>query len=121
MTEWAKVVTLPLGLAGLAIYLVYLLAKTKSNKPRWLLPAAITILGFAVVGGLFLYHQQLQKANAAAKVQTKTNVQQKSSGQGSPNVQGVQGDVTITVDQSNGKTQQQKPPAREPKPDSSNQ
>jgi hypothetical protein len=45
--------------------------------------------------------------------QQKNQVQQTSSGQGSPNVQGVHGDVTITVDQSN--TESQKPPAKKPK------
>jgi hypothetical protein len=42
-------------------------------------------------------------------------VQQISTGEGSPNVQGVQGDVTITVDQSKGKTEEQKPPVKKPK------
>jgi hypothetical protein len=50
-----------------------------------------------------------------AKQQTNSNVQQTSTGEGSPNVQGVQGDVAITVDQSSGKTEAQKPPASKPK------
>jgi len=44
-----------------------------------------------------------------------SNAQQTSTGEGSPNVQGVQGDVTITVDQSNGKTAVQKPSDKKPK------
>jgi TIR domain/IPT/TIG domain len=50
-----------------------------------------------------------------------TQVQQTSSGAGSPNVQGVQGDVTITVDQSTGKTRTEKKKPAENKPKQENQ
>jgi len=48
-------------------------------------------------------------------------VQQTSTGAGSPNVQGVQGDVTITVDQSTGKTSTEKEKPAENKPKQENQ
>jgi len=55
---------------------------------------------------------------APAKQQSNLQVQQTSTGDGSPDVQGVQGDVTITVDQSKGKTEAQKPPAKKPNQES---
>jgi len=41
-------------------------------------------------------------------------VQQKTSGPGSPTIQGVQGDVNVTVDQSSGKTKPEKPQPKKP-------
>jgi len=59
---------------------------------------------------------EVKKAATPPQQQTNSNVQQTSTGAGSPNVQGVQGDVTITVDQSTGKsTTAQKPAAQKPK------
>jgi hypothetical protein len=58
-----------------------------------------------------------QFAELARKTGTETGrqptnkVQQSTSGPGSPAVQGVQGDVTITVDQSSGEAKPKKPPA----------
>jgi hypothetical protein len=129
MTEWTKVVTNPLGLAGFALFLVFgYLARAKRNdERRWLSPAAVALAVVALVGCLLIAYKQLPKpspqpvqaiqAQPPVKQQTNNNVQQTSSGEGSPNVQGVQGDVTITVDQSKGKTEAQKPPAKKPPPE----
>src|SRR5271166_1026245 len=126
MTSWTKVVTEPLGLAGFALFLVFgYLAKVRRNdERRWLSPAAVALALLALVGGLLIAYKQLPQPSPQpattqtqppAKQQTNSNVQQTSTGEGSPNVQGVQGDVTITVDQSKGKTEAQKPPAKKPK------
>ena len=130
MTPWTKVVTEPLGLAGFALFLVFgYLAKVKRNdERRWLSPVAFAIAAVALVGGLGIAYVKVRKPVApsiqtgkpAAPTQQQTNqqVQQTSTGEGSPNVQGVQGDVTITVDQSKGKTEMQKSAAKKPKPES---
>jgi hypothetical protein len=59
-----------------------------------------------------------RKASVGSGQQPMNQVQQRSTGPGSPNVQGVQGDVTITVDQ-NGSEAKPKKPA-EKKPDQKN-
>jgi hypothetical protein len=127
INEWTKVVMHPLGLAGFALFLVFsLLAKLKRrNERRWLFPAMIAMAGIALLGGLGLAYTQLQGSSAAVVAQpspTPTPVQrqvnqglQRSSGPGSPNVQGVQGDVTITVDQSSGKPVPQETEAKKAK------
>ena len=115
MNEWVKVVTDPLGLAGFALFLVFgYLAKVKrSDERRWLTRVASCAAIAALVGGLAIGYVRIPKANSPPAqnkpAQSQINqVQQTSSGPGSPNVQGVQGDVTITVDQSSGQTKQQK-------------
>jgi hypothetical protein len=127
MSEWAKVVTQPMGLAGFALFLVFsCLAKVKKqDELRWLSPVAIVLAAVALIGGLALAYVQTPKPPASAVQPSNTpppsrqqnnKVQQSSSGNGSPNVQGVQGDVTITMDQSNGKTDTKgKKPAEKPK------
>ena len=128
MGAWTKVVTHPLGLAGFALFLVFgYLAKAKRNdERRWLAPAAVVLALAALAGGILLSYVQGPKplpqpaqavqAASPSKQQTNSNVQQTSTGEGSPNVQGVQGDVTITVDQSTGKTSTKKPTEKKPKP-----
>lgn len=110
--EWTKVVTQPLGLAGFVLFLVFgLFAKLKrGDERRWLFPVIIVMAGIALLGGLSLSYFQVQRANAAVMAapapapaplkQSNEVVRQTSTGEGSPNVQGVQGAVTITVDQS---------------------
>lgn len=122
MREWTKVLIHPLGLTGFALFLVFgLFAKFKQrDQRRWLFLAAILMAFIALLGGLSLAYVQIrgtvtavsstQKSSTApSPAQQQTNqVQKTSSGPGSPNVQGVQGDVTITVDQSSGRTEPHK-------------
>ncbi len=130
MSEWAKVVTHPLGLAGFALFLVfaYLARAKRSDERRWISPIAVAAAVVALVAGLTLsyiqaLHRQLtpppavQAGKPPVSGQQQTNqVQQTTTGPGSPAVQGVQGNVTITVDQSTGKTKTeiQKPPEKKP-------
>jgi hypothetical protein len=115
MGTWAKVVSEPLGLAGFALFLMFAyLGKVKSGDNRtWISPVAFVLAAATLLGGFSLAYLQMkrtvapaaavQNAPATAVPQTN-NAQQSSTGAGSPNVQGVKGDVTITVDQSTGKT-----------------
>ena len=110
MTQWIRVVTEPLGLAGFALFLVFgYLAKAKSNdERRWLSPVAVALAVIALAGGLAPAYVQATKPATQSSSTGKTpqteaqqtnKVEQSSTGPGSPNVQGVQGDVNITVDQ----------------------
>ncbi len=124
MPDWTKVITHPLGLAGFALFLIFgLLAKVKRrDERRWLPPIAIVMALIALVGGLGLAYMQIrgqtpplpsQTSRTPASSQQQTNqVQQTTTAPGSPTVQGVQGDVTITVDQSSGKTETTKTQAK---------
>jgi hypothetical protein len=114
MTEWTKVVTNPLGLAGFALFLVFgVLAKLKRNdERRWLSPAAVSISAIALIGGLLLAYAQTPRSQPArpAAAQSCNDTDIKTSGQGSPVVNCANGPVNITVDQSSGTK-----PAAEPK------
>jgi uncharacterized membrane protein len=117
MSDWTKVVTDPLGLAGFALFLVFgFLAKLKRRDlRRWLAPLAMIMAVIALVGGLSLAYVQVRRSAQPVPVQTKSPAApsqptsiQVTTGQGSPTVNGVNGDVNITVDQSSGKTETQK-------------
>ena len=55
-----------------------------------------------------------RKAGIETGQQPTNRVQQNTSGPGSPAVQGAQGDMTITVDQSSGEAKQKKPAEKRP-------
>jgi hypothetical protein len=123
MTGWTQVITHPLGLAGFALFLVFgYLAKVKRNdERRWISRAAVAAAVVGLAGGLIIAYAQILKPtipsvrSAAPPVQQQTNqVQQSTTGPGSPAVQGVQGDVTITVDQSSGEAKPQKSAPKQP-------
>ena len=124
--DWAKVVTEPLGLAGFALFLVFgVLSRLKAkDERRWLGPLAAAMAVIALAGGLLLAYLKagttLQPASTIQPPQTQTNtVQQTTTGKGSPIVQGVQGDVTVNVDQSEGTQAKHKSastPAKKPVP-----
>ena len=125
MQDWTKVVTEPLGLGGFALFLVFgVLSRIKGGEERrWLAPLAMGMAFLALAGGLTLaYVKASHEASAAPTAMpaphpaptTQVNqVEQKTSGPGSPAVQGVQGDVTINVDQSAG-TWKDKPTHKKP-------
>jgi hypothetical protein len=124
MALWTKIVTEPLGLAGFALFLIFAYpgkVKKEDNR-RWLSPVASACAVVALIGGLALAYIQLSKPRSHTPVDQNLNpsqqqtdrVQQNSSGPGSPNVQGVQGDVTVTVDQSSGNMEQKRAPKRKP-------
>ena len=111
MQDWTKVVTEPLGLAGFALFLVFgVLSRIKRQKElRWMGPVASGMAILALAGGLTLAFLKSSRPSAAspppaaaAQPIQKNQVEQTTTGPGSPIVQGVQGDVTITVDQSSG-------------------
>jgi len=116
MSEWVKVVTHPLGLAGFALFLVfgYLAKEKRQDTRRWLPAVAVAMAVITLVGGLYLSYSRVftppgratQTGMAPPPIQHQANqqIQQTTSGPGSPAIQGVQGDVTITVDQSSGQT-----------------
>jgi hypothetical protein len=119
MHDWTKVVTEPLGLAGFALFLVFgALSRLKARQERrWLAPVASAMAVLALAGGLAIAYvktgstTQPPAKTAPSQAQTNSTVQQTTTGKGSPIVQGVQGDVTITVDQSEGTRPKQKPAA----------
>jgi hypothetical protein len=111
MSEWVEVVTQPLGLVGFGLFLVFgYLGKVKrQDERRGLSRIAFTLAALALIGGLGIAYVQIPRPKRPndteqPKPPHKVKVQQNSTGPGSPNVQGVSGDVTITVDQSSGKT-----------------
>lgn len=119
MSEWSRVVTSPLGIAGFALFLVfgYLAKRKRLDERRWITPIAMLLAVAALAGGFVLAYVQTPNptltsprnsslpVTAPSNSQLNKQVQQTSTGQGSPNVQGVQGDVTVTIDQSTGKTE----------------
>ena len=123
MSDWTKVVTNPLGLAGFALFLVFAYLRVRGPKERrWLAPIAAFLAIAALTGGLVLAYLQLPKpVLTPAKTNKQTQppqpcaAQQNSTGEGSPNIQCVQDDVTISVDQSRGKTELPKPSTEKPR------
>jgi hypothetical protein len=121
MVEWTKVITNPLGLAGFALFLVFgFLGKVKRKDERkWFSPVAFGIAALALIGGLVIAYAQAPRPqavhpNAAPSAALNcADVDQKTSGAGSPNVNCVNGNVNITVDQSSGTGTK---PAAQPKP-----
>lgn len=114
MNAWIKVVTSPLGLAGFALFLVFGLASRMKFKDerRWWSRLAASLAAIALVAGLLLSYFRTSELRNRPPAQQQTNqVHQTTSGQGSPAVQGVQGDVSITIDQSSGTPDPQTPAA----------
>lgn len=121
MNDWTKVVTNPLGLAGFALFLVFsVLARVKrQDERRWLSPLAMTAAFVALLGGLAIAYVHVPmpptrsaETSKAPSQQQTDEVKQSTRGAGSPAVQGVHGDVTITIDQTSGQDKPQKPAAK---------
>lgn len=93
-------------------------ALAKAKKPEdkiWLRGLITFIIIVLAVSGLVAYLKLTRSPVLSSPIiqsptQNQANqVHQDSTGQGSPNVQGVQGDVHIDIDQSDGKVKSQKP------------
>ena len=108
-------------MASFALFLVFWsLRKAKRDERKWLLPVATVIAAFALAGGVYLAYHRAETSSTAPpqgnQVQTSqqqnTQAQQTSSGAASPNIQGVEGNVNISIDQSLGKGELQKAPEK---------
>lgn len=112
ISEWTKVIVNPLGLAGFVLFLLFgALARAKrKDERRWILPTALIAACVALVGGLSLAYRDVAhratKPNASATAiapaqkltsqQQNDHSQQSSTGDSSPNIQGIQGSVSVT-------------------------
>lgn len=114
MSGWQAVVTHPLGLAGYALFLLFVLVarRTSSKQHRWITPLFGVMAVVALVGGLGLAYlvgpQQPQ-------VQEPPSVSiQKTHGDQSPVVKDVKGNVEIRATQQGetGKKEEQKSPKK---------
>jgi hypothetical protein len=124
MQDWTKVVTDPLGLVGFTLFLLFgAVARLKRDEKRsWVVPVTLGMAVLALASGLTLAFLKQSQSSAREKAtlpppaasaqpspqQMNQQIDQKTTGPGSPAVQGVQGNVTINVDQSGG-TWKQKP------------
>jgi len=123
MAPLTKVVTEPLGLVGfvLSLLFAYLAKLKRKDERRWLSPVAAVLAAIALLGGLAIAYSKAARApsavpqNAGRERNQRNRVEQVSVGAGSPNVQGVQGNVSITIDQSTSKTDVKAPPEHAPK------
>lgn len=108
MDAWAKVVGLPLGLVAFSLYLLYKFA-TSRKQSNFVRISFLTMAILVMLSGLGLGYLQFRKlqstrsneAQAPGLSQQQTNqVHQNTTGSGSPAIQGVQGDVSVTVGES---------------------
>lgn len=126
LTDWTKVITNPLGLAGFSLFLIFgFIGRLKlSQKRPWIVIVAFAMSAVSLLGGLLLAYSKAstektaQSPTAPADNQTCSQVEQSSTGNASPNVNCVKGPVTITIDQSSGspKTTSNAPSAPSEKP-----
>src|SRR5438874_13808951 len=105
--EWMRVLTSPLGLVAFALFLIFsVLAKAKSGQQKdqrfwrqlFASSAVVCLIGGLCLSFFQVMHPPSPAANPAAEKQENKDVEQKTSGSGSPAIQGVQGDVTVNVD-----------------------
>jgi hypothetical protein len=136
VNEWTKVVTSPLGLGAFALFLIFsLLSELGKSKKwrgyRWMTPVffyltLVTAVCCIAVGLKLAWNQS--HANATATNETQKSppqtqtlnclaTSQSSTGMANPNVNCVQGPVTINIDQSSGKKVAQTQPSQNKKAD----
>lgn len=78
MSDWTKVVTNPLGLAGFALFLIfgYFAKIRRLDKRRWIAPVAVLLAFSALAGGLVIaYHEvpnSLQQTDQSNKTASST-------------------------------------------------
>jgi negative regulator of sigma E activity len=128
--DWTKVIVTPYGLAGFALFLVFLfVARVKRrDERRWVVPTFIGMAIIALIGGLSLGYVRERNASIAenktgqtTQQQQNNQVQQTSSGASSPNVQGVQGPVNINIDQNSNNSAQNAPKSKPEKKENNNE
>jgi hypothetical protein len=108
-SEWTKVLIHPLGLTGYVLFLLFgLVARAKRrDERRWILPVTLIAAGIVLVGGLGLAYREVDRQahepvtvlpapTPTLQQQSNEQIQQRSTGDNSPNVQGTQGDVNLT-------------------------
>jgi len=115
MSEWVKVVTDQLGLAGFALFLVFgaLAALKHRGERKWFAGGALAAAFVALAGGLFLgYTRSAQSSHVASGVSVDAKSPpgtpavaapasvKETHGAGSPIIENVGRDVTLTIDQS---------------------
>lgn len=121
MVGWTRAVTHPLGLVAFALFLLFSILSflKRRNERRVAFRLFLIAACISLAGGLGVAYMQARKSLSPTNSkplqtpsQQQTNqVRQTTTGAGSPAVQGIQGDVTITVDQrSDGKTVKKSPP-----------
>ncbi len=108
MDKWAAVVTDPLGLAGFALFLIFVVL-SKANRKKsgtWLAPVFIVAALVSLVGGLWVGYSRQNETLIAqpgspaprSPLQGGTApVIQKTTGDKSPVFMGVTGNVTVTI------------------------
>jgi tetrahydromethanopterin S-methyltransferase subunit D len=112
MDKWIEVVTDPLGLVGFALFLVFTAAARYGMRrgQGWLPVAAVSMAVIALVGGLVLSWNTQDRRAAAQSAQqgiggtpAASEVRQRTEGVQSPAIQGVSGNVSITIGGKEGK------------------
>lgn len=108
--DWLSIASEPSELVCWGISALFSLTagamKRQKSKP-WAVRTMIGVAGLSIVAGIGLLLWKVEKSPRLPTQQVNGVIQQQTSGPGSPNVQGVQGDVTIEVDQS-GVTKEKK-------------
>lgn len=101
MNQWVKVATDPIGLAGFALFLVFSFLSNKGKKLPWLAKCGFAMACVALIGGLIVAYYRV-RPSPTSFIPAKTvneqnigNIDQQSTGNGSINAAGVQGQMTV--------------------------
>ena len=99
--QWEKVITNPLGIAGVALLLVFRYL-SKRHGPRWLVPFAYFLATVCIFGGFGLayYRQSRSQIKPTAQTISSPSMQTDRINQKVDNgsaVAGVQGNVTTNT------------------------
>ena len=99
MEKWVDAVTTPLGLAGFVIFLVftYLTSKSVKTKPPWMVAVFVVLAITGVAGGIGLAFLEKQAETGASADGIAPTITQETTGESSPAISNVEGDVTITI------------------------
>jgi hypothetical protein len=122
--EWTKILVHPLGLVGYVLSLLFgsLSRVRRRDERRWILPLTLALAIIALLGGLGLAYRDVSgKVRQTVIVpapkpeptlqQQNDHPQQSSTGNNSPNLQGIQGNVKLAYGE-DSTTEAQKSPQR---------